>query len=150
MEPRFTHDCDGCVFLGRLVDAGTDTDVYFCERCDGGSLILRYASEGSQYASMPVALIALFDKRDNSAFVAAAFMLGFMLGGREWNAGCRFDEIEQAVARRTDAHHWPDTVNTGATASVRWLEGWVDEALAVAKTYRIDAAVLNFLGSSFK
>lgn len=47
---RFTHDCDSCVFVGQH----GDHDVWFCPRCDGGSLIARYGNEGSEYASTPL------------------------------------------------------------------------------------------------
>ena len=49
MRPRFTHDCDGCRFLGQF----ERFDLYFCQKCDGGSVIARYGDEGDEYASAP-------------------------------------------------------------------------------------------------
>ncbi len=62
-KPLFIHDCDGCVFLGRYqYRAETfdrkiglrDYDLYICVSGLGQidvSLIARYGSEGSEYAS---------------------------------------------------------------------------------------------------
>lgn len=60
--PRFTHDCDSCVFLGRYTNpyyalSKQHTDLYYCVRCDGGSMIARYGSEGSEYMSAPIAVL---------------------------------------------------------------------------------------------
>ena len=52
-KPRFTHDCDGCLFLGCY----REHDVYFCPNCEsfcGGSVILRYGDEGREYSSSPL------------------------------------------------------------------------------------------------
>ena len=48
-KPRFTHDCDECVFLGNY--AGHD--LYFCPRddVDGYTVIARWSSLGSDYTS---------------------------------------------------------------------------------------------------
>lgn len=54
-KPRFEHDCDGCVFLGRF----GEKDVWLCAR-EGQqdySLLLRYGNEPWEYSSghgMPV------------------------------------------------------------------------------------------------
>ncbi len=61
MPPKFIHDCDSCEFLGHMVhnfnsvDGGYD--VWFCARCDGGSLICRYGDDGPDYASSMVSII---------------------------------------------------------------------------------------------
>ena len=56
-----THDCDGCEYLGTI--DGPDPyscgelrvwDLYHCAKCDEGTVIARYGSEGSQYCSMPL------------------------------------------------------------------------------------------------
>lgn len=54
--PKFTHDCDACVFLGRFAD---DTKQHFQDEvihpCDlyicKNSIIARYSSEGGDYVS---------------------------------------------------------------------------------------------------
>lgn len=51
--PRYTHDCDGCEFLG---ECGT-YDLYYCARCDEGTIIARASSDAPDYASTPVALL---------------------------------------------------------------------------------------------
>lgn len=59
--PQFTHDCNSCLFLGRYEDTATlhgrDYDLYYCGRCDEGSVIARFGSDGWEYQSMPVAVI---------------------------------------------------------------------------------------------
>jgi hypothetical protein len=49
-QPRYTHDCDACQFVGHV----DRYDVHFCKRCDGGTIIMRYGSDGPQYASAPL------------------------------------------------------------------------------------------------
>ena len=44
MVPQFTHDCNACKFITTV----GDIDVYTC----GGTIIARFSSEGSDYASM--------------------------------------------------------------------------------------------------
>ena len=44
---RFNHDCQGCEFLGEW----REYDLYFCKKCENGTVIARYGSEGSNYAS---------------------------------------------------------------------------------------------------
>lgn len=51
--PRYTHDCDSCKFLGEH----REYDLYYCARCDEGTVIARYSSDGPGYASIPVALL---------------------------------------------------------------------------------------------
>ena len=50
-KPRFEHDCNACVYLGQF----KKFDCWFCppHKSDigGGSLIMRYSSEPSEYAS---------------------------------------------------------------------------------------------------
>jgi hypothetical protein len=52
-EPRYEHDCDGCMYLGNY----EELDVYYCCGSDGisgGSVILRFGDEGWEYTSSPV------------------------------------------------------------------------------------------------
>lgn len=55
MPPKFHHDCDGCIFLGRSEDGRWD--LYHCPRCDEGSVVARYGNEGHEYSSCPVEII---------------------------------------------------------------------------------------------
>lgn len=56
--PRFTHDCDGCTYLGRMECRAfghtQPYDLYACLQGRVGSVVARYGSEGSQYTSMPL------------------------------------------------------------------------------------------------
>jgi hypothetical protein len=51
--PRYSHDCDACIFLGRE----DDFDVYLCPDHVGGklrgTLLARWSSNGPDYWSMP-------------------------------------------------------------------------------------------------
>ncbi len=53
--PRFEHDCSTCVFLGRHRRA----DLYVCPYPEhmAESVIARYSSEGSDYASSPASIV---------------------------------------------------------------------------------------------
>ncbi len=46
------HDCDSCVYLG----TEGKLDFYYCEKCDGGTIIGRYSSRGADYASTPLSM----------------------------------------------------------------------------------------------
>ncbi len=73
MKPRYTHDCDKCQWLGSITypaphfteERGTyhvmrNADLYVCisgtSHLDT-SVIARFSSRGSDYASSPVALM---------------------------------------------------------------------------------------------
>lgn len=62
-EPRYRHECSGCVFLGPYVykrddaDEGLIVDLYCCPQCDGGSVVARWSDEDYKYASSMVALV---------------------------------------------------------------------------------------------
>lgn len=52
-NPKFIHDCSGCLFLGNY----KQYDVYFCPNAEsfcGGSIILRFGDDGPEYNSAPV------------------------------------------------------------------------------------------------
>lgn len=51
---KYTHDCDGCEFLGQ----DGDLDMYTCMRGPGRTFIARYGSRGPEYASVPAIAIA--------------------------------------------------------------------------------------------
>lgn len=57
IAPLYTHDCDGCKFLGALVKHGFRYDLWYCARCDEGSLIARFGDDGPSYASSPIAIL---------------------------------------------------------------------------------------------
>lgn len=52
--PLYTHDCTECTFLGSAKAMGQDVDIYLS--CDKSSypFIVRYNSEGSEYATVDV------------------------------------------------------------------------------------------------
>ena len=60
-KPRYTHDCDTCVFLGQYRDATAFshkyTDLYYCASCDSGSVLARYGSKTPDYMSAPIAVL---------------------------------------------------------------------------------------------
>lgn len=66
-KPRYTHDCDKCTFLGSvtypgpLADGTTplrNADLYYCTNSiEGGTVIARESSEGSEYASVPTKIL---------------------------------------------------------------------------------------------
>jgi hypothetical protein len=52
--PMWQHDCDGCIFLGRVRGIGFTTppvDLYCHEYSGKASVLARYSSEGSDYSS---------------------------------------------------------------------------------------------------
>jgi hypothetical protein len=60
--PRFAHDCQHCVFLGRFKNAFDDCDLYFCAQNASSTahghptVIARFSDEGPDYSSgLPVA-----------------------------------------------------------------------------------------------
>lgn len=77
-KPRFKHDCESCVFLGHiyypaphykpdengeykdLYTVFKHADLYYCAQSDssmGGTVLARFSSEGSDYASTPIKLL---------------------------------------------------------------------------------------------
>jgi hypothetical protein len=76
-RPRFEHDCESCVFLGRYtrpVADGTgnrrhpprDHDLYYCAGAHDPTVIARYGSDGPEYASgMEIARAFLTDQPDS-------------------------------------------------------------------------------------
>jgi hypothetical protein len=55
LKPRFQHDCDSCIHLA-TIRLQRWFDLYLCERCDGGTLIARFSSEGPDYSSYPIGI----------------------------------------------------------------------------------------------
>ncbi len=69
--PRFTHDCDACQFKGQY----GRFDVWFCARCDWGTWIARYGSDGCEYASYPTFVLdQLRDRKYQSDESVAAIL----------------------------------------------------------------------------
>lgn len=54
---RYIHDCDDCIGLGKFSLGNRRFDLYFCPRCDGGSVLARYGDRGSDYASSPLDIL---------------------------------------------------------------------------------------------
>ena len=50
--PRFTHDCDHCIFVGQFGTA----DGYVCIGKTDTSVVLRYGSDGPEYQAMSVSM----------------------------------------------------------------------------------------------
>lgn len=66
LDPQYDHDCDHCEFLGRK----DSYDLYYCRsKVFGGSVIARYGSGGSEYASTPIGIFAYgqFESRSGQA-----------------------------------------------------------------------------------
>jgi len=59
MEPRYTHDCDACRFVGQYASVERDYDVWFCPETGlpGGSIIMRRSSRPDDYLSADTSLI---------------------------------------------------------------------------------------------
>lgn len=73
MKPRYQHDCSRCQYLGTIhypapqyTEAKGDytvmrwADLYYCGNCEsdcGGTVIARFSSRGSNYASCPISII---------------------------------------------------------------------------------------------
>ena len=49
--PKFKHDCDECVFLGRYQVLASSCDLYFCQKAGFPTVIGRFSDEGSDYTS---------------------------------------------------------------------------------------------------
>ena len=77
MIPRFTHDCDSCQFKGQF----GDFDVWFCARCDGGSWIARYGSDGPEYASYPAFVLLPLFARNRQAESNTLRAIAHAIGG---------------------------------------------------------------------
>lgn len=73
MTPRFTHDCEGCEFKGQQ----GIYDIWYCARCDRGTWIARYGSEGSEYASYPTFVLDIHRGQTTAdSSLAAIFAVG--------------------------------------------------------------------------
>lgn len=52
-SPRFVHDCNKCVFTGHYNVEGKEADGWYCSGAMlGGSIILRYGNDASDYSSV--------------------------------------------------------------------------------------------------
>lgn len=60
VQPRHTHDCDCCLFLGYADLPGhveyAQGDVYLHGDLDNGTLIVRHGSDGPEYISFPLSV----------------------------------------------------------------------------------------------
>jgi len=69
LKPRYKHDCDDCVLVGAItypapLSTGTapmrNADLYYCansDAADGGSVLARFSSRGSDYASVSLKIL---------------------------------------------------------------------------------------------
>lgn len=69
MQPRHTHDCDCCQFLGYADFAAhvelDRSDVWYHGGEEGGALILRHGSDGPEYHSFPLRLVRMLVEQRN-------------------------------------------------------------------------------------
>lgn len=58
-QPKYTHDCQTCVFIGRVNMAGEERDAYYhhSKASFASTVILRYGSEGPDYWSCAVDML---------------------------------------------------------------------------------------------
>lgn len=57
MTPRYQHDCENCIFMGK----DGRYDLYFCPRVDHGSVIARFGDDPGDYGSSPVSTALTMD-----------------------------------------------------------------------------------------
>ncbi len=51
-QPRFTHDCTGCHFLGHHRAEEMDFDLYYCGQGGGlPTVVARFGNDGPEYLS---------------------------------------------------------------------------------------------------
>lgn len=163
MEPKFRHDCDACIFLGRLELRGLlQADAYFCPReFFGGSIVLRHGSDGPDYSSMAIKLIPGDDDQvwqtwnTAKAYRLAVYLTGFYMAIEAWNGGDLFEDIPAVIERR--AGDWKGAfgdIIAGAAACVEWLNGWKDEPVRGLKKLGLDEnqafAAVEHLGAKAK
>ncbi len=70
--PNFPHDCDSCVHLGPYNRGEQVYELYYCGRCDDGSVLARYGTEGWEYQSMPLEILLYAGHGHDSPLVEAA------------------------------------------------------------------------------
>lgn len=72
-KPQFTHDCDGCQFLGRHKRGQAHFDLYYCSKgILNGTLLARYGNEGSEYLSSSVDVLLYAGYQSNDPLIEAA------------------------------------------------------------------------------
>lgn len=72
--PKYQHDCTSCVFLGGYVKPGSGThcDLYYCSKCDEGTVIARVGSDGPDYASVPINVLLYAGYHSDHPLIEAA------------------------------------------------------------------------------
>lgn len=74
-KPRFKHDCDRCVFLGKYdPHGGGSYDLYFCADDGGGTVVARYDNHGADYTSHRVETIRPMLKKHDKHPLAVALI----------------------------------------------------------------------------
>lgn len=113
-NPRFTHDCSVCLFLGRL-DQG---DAYYCpgNASLGGSVIVRRGSEAPDYASGPVQVVLGVDRHPLGDLARYVLREGLV----------RVSVVPESVARRRELDApctapCEDGLATPCLPTCRWL-----------------------------
>src|SRR5258708_16544052 len=66
MKAKYIHDCELCTFLGTITYPAAlsdktaplrNADLYHCFDSLGGTVIARFSSKGSNYASCPASIV---------------------------------------------------------------------------------------------
>lgn len=70
--PHYTHDCDSCEYLGQYDHNDRVFDLYYCPRCDEGSVLARYSNEGSNYLSIMLGVLLYAGYPHDAPLVEAA------------------------------------------------------------------------------
>lgn len=61
MNPKWTHDCTKCKYLGSMVVTGDTLDWYTCGVDFQKTVIARHGDDGPEYWSMPVGIMRSFN-----------------------------------------------------------------------------------------
>lgn len=68
MEPHYEHDCDQCYFLMSIISQDKGKfDIYYCHKCDGGTLLARFGNEPEAYSSWPIAIYLQWIEKDQGS-----------------------------------------------------------------------------------
>lgn len=76
VAPRFTHDCDQCVFLGHVEDHGRTHDAYYCSggKRDDPTLLARYGDDGPRYWSGPISVLEYNNRFEDPEYIGTKVM----------------------------------------------------------------------------
>jgi hypothetical protein len=72
LRPAYQHDCDVCQFLGSYKHDEKWYDLYYCERCDDGTVLARYGDDGPDYLSLMLHVLLYVGLKSDDPLVEAA------------------------------------------------------------------------------